>query len=323
MGRNRFVGAPYQPTVITESTTTQFTFDLYLVEATLGIPVTVTLDPYAVQGDQVAIQDIANNASAQGILILASEGQTILNGFGESISITTDGGGVQLTFDQALSAWVPAALIASAGSGSVDSVSGAAPITSTGGANPIIGITPATEAAAGSMSAADKTKLDGITPGAAVAQVTGTAPIVITGTLTDPNVTITAATDGAAGSMSAADKTKLDASLPTSWTAVAAGGTVAVQNGVAIAVAFVTTGARCFATLPNAPVDGQVAVFKAVGATNTSGVQITPGTGQSLEDPGNPGNVLAANTSVTFFGQGQYVPYRYQASTTSWLIEQS
>src|SRR5579864_3331547 len=40
-----------------------------------------------------------------------------------------------------------------------------------------------------------------------VTSVTGTPPIVITGTPTvTPNVTITAATDGAAGSMSAADK---------------------------------------------------------------------------------------------------------------------
>jgi hypothetical protein len=45
-----------------------------------------------------------------------------------------------------------------------------------------------------------------------VTDVTGTAPIVITGAPTvTPNVTITPATDGAAGSMSAADKTKLDA----------------------------------------------------------------------------------------------------------------
>jgi hypothetical protein len=44
--------------------------------------------------------------------------------------------------------------------GTVNSVAGAAPITSTGGANPVIGIAPATGAAAGSMSAVDKTKLD-------------------------------------------------------------------------------------------------------------------------------------------------------------------
>src|SRR5271156_6587599 len=49
--------------------------------------------------------------------------------------------------------------------GTVASVTGAAPITSTGGLNPNSGIPPATDVAAGSMSAADKTKLDGLSPG--------------------------------------------------------------------------------------------------------------------------------------------------------------
>ena len=47
--------------------------------------------------------------------------------------------------------------------GTVQSVTGAAPITSTGGANPVIGITAATNLLPGSMSAADKAKLDSIT----------------------------------------------------------------------------------------------------------------------------------------------------------------
>jgi hypothetical protein len=91
----------------------------------------------------------------------------------------------------------------------VVSVGATAPITSSGGAAPVIGITPATDLAPGSISAADKTKLDGITAGAAVASVGGTAPIVSSGGTT-PALSITAATDVAAGSMSAADKTKLD-----------------------------------------------------------------------------------------------------------------
>ena len=95
-----------------------------------------------------------------------------------------------------------------AGTG-VTSVGGTAPIVSSGGATPAISITPATGAAAGSMSAADKTKLDTVTAGAAVASVGGTAPIVSSGGLT-PAISITAATGAAAGSMSAADKAKLD-----------------------------------------------------------------------------------------------------------------
>lgn len=52
--------------------------------------------------------------------------------------------------------------------GSVTSVSGTAPIASSGGTTPAISITAATTSAAGSMSAADKTKLDGIQAGAQV-----------------------------------------------------------------------------------------------------------------------------------------------------------
>ena len=48
----------------------------------------------------------------------------------------------------------------SGGSGTVTSVSGISPITSTGGNTPAIGISAATTSAAGSMSASDKTNLD-------------------------------------------------------------------------------------------------------------------------------------------------------------------
>jgi hypothetical protein len=53
-----------------------------------------------------------------------------------------------------LPAWQPPV------SGGVTAVTGTAPITSSGGTTPDIAITPATDLAAGSMSAADKTKLD-------------------------------------------------------------------------------------------------------------------------------------------------------------------
>jgi len=54
------------------------------------------------------------------------------------------------------------------GAGTVTNVTGTAPITSSGGATPAIGITAATSGAAGSMSAADKSKIDGISAGATV-----------------------------------------------------------------------------------------------------------------------------------------------------------
>lgn len=69
--------------------------------------------------------------------------------------------------------------------GSVSSVGGTAPISSTGGANPTISITAATTSVAGSMSAADKTKLDGVAPGATanagtVTSVAMTVPAALT-----------------------------------------------------------------------------------------------------------------------------------------------
>lgn len=92
----------------------------------------------------------------------------------------------------------------------VSSVTATAPITSTGGANPVVGIGLASSTVSGAMSFADKAKLDSMTAGAAVASVTGTAPIVSSGG-TSPAISISPATSSAAGSMSAADKARLDA----------------------------------------------------------------------------------------------------------------
>jgi hypothetical protein len=66
-----------------------------------------------------------------------------------------------------------------AGGGTVTAVTGTTPIVSSGGAAPVISITPATNSADGSMSAADKAKLDAAAT--IVTTVTGTAPIVSSG----------------------------------------------------------------------------------------------------------------------------------------------
>jgi hypothetical protein len=90
--------------------------------------------------------------------------------------------------------WVAAAPPGGGGGGGVTAVAVTAPITDTGTPTaPNIGISPATPAAAGSLSAADKTKIDAL-PSTIVAAVTGTAPIVIAGTASNPDVTISAAT---------------------------------------------------------------------------------------------------------------------------------
>src|SRR5580698_4733907 len=98
------------------------------------------------------------------------------------------------------------------GAGTVTEVTGTAPIVITSNAEltPNVTIVPATDSVPGSMSAADKTKLDGITAGAAVASVGVTGPIENTGSAHAPVIAISPATDSDAGSMSAADKVKLD-----------------------------------------------------------------------------------------------------------------
>ena len=79
-------------------------------------------------------------------------------------------------------------------SGDVESVTGTAPISvdSADPKNPDVSITAATTSAAGSMSAADKTKLDGITAGAAVTKITAGTNVTINPTGGTGNVTINA-----------------------------------------------------------------------------------------------------------------------------------
>ena len=102
MGRNRTLGAPYQAETVASDFTTEHSVDAYLIAA---VPLVVTLDPFAVNSDQVLIQDITNSAATHPIVINVSEGQTILNGYGPSLVIAVNGGGVQLTYRNG--GWVP------------------------------------------------------------------------------------------------------------------------------------------------------------------------------------------------------------------------
>tara|TARA_B100000683_G_scaffold56876_1_gene54564 strand:+ start:7474 stop:8043 length:570 start_codon:yes stop_codon:yes gene_type:complete len=104
--------------------------------------------------------------------IIVSAG-TITDSTGNTVTITTGGGG-------------------GGGSGTVTNIATSAPIT--GG--PItttgtIGISAATTAAAGSMSAADKTKLDGITSGDQSASIAGGGGSISQIVVTDSAVTAT------------------------------------------------------------------------------------------------------------------------------------
>jgi hypothetical protein len=98
------------------------------------------------------------------------------------------------------------------GSGGITSVTATAPINSTGGATPVISIAAATTTAAGSMSAADKVKLDGISSGAQVNAVDSVAGK--TGA-----VTLVKADVGLSNADNTADSTKSVASAATLTTA--------------------------------------------------------------------------------------------------------
>ena len=107
--------------------------------------------------------------------------------------------------------------VATITAGSVVSINGTAPIQidDTDPQNPIVSIDAATTALPGSMSAADKLKLDGIEAGATASGATDLdyVPAASTGEVTSStgtNATIPAATITEAGLLTAADKTKLD-----------------------------------------------------------------------------------------------------------------
>lgn len=81
------------------------------------------------------------------------------------------------------------------GGGGVSAVSGAAPIASSGGSTPEISIAPATTSDPGSMSAADKTKIDGLghsitVYAAGTAYVLTATPTALDFGTTDPVLTI-------------------------------------------------------------------------------------------------------------------------------------
>jgi len=169
-----------------------------ITDATLG-PVTIKRGSAADTDNVLVTKDGAGNNTFE----VTGEGKVVGTDFND-VPLTT--GGVATNYLDETGVY-SAPL-----SGGVTSVTGTSPIASSGGATPAISISAATTGAAGSMSSADKTKLDGIAAGAqpgTVTGVTGTAPIVSSGGTT-PGVSISAATISAAGSMSSADKTKLD-----------------------------------------------------------------------------------------------------------------
>ena len=142
----------------------------------------------------------------------------------------------------------------------------------------------ATQQAAGFMSAGDKQKLDGVTSGAAVVSVTGSAPIQSSGG-SNPNITIDPASATTAGSMSAADKSYLNTlgsftnvSNVTDVTATNTNADVAFLSA-AVAANTVQAGrafrVTVFGQLSGAASGGTISFFIKVSGTRIAQVQVT------------------------------------------------
>src|SRR6185312_8087159 len=117
----------------------------------------------------VAPSAAVNKTLRQASLMAAMIAQFIVQETGSNVIDDGTTATIVTNFINAIRAANPSA------GGTVTAVSGTAPITSSGGTTPAIGISAATESAAGSMSAADKTKLDGISTGARTGTVTSVA----------------------------------------------------------------------------------------------------------------------------------------------------
>lgn len=232
------------------------------------------------------------------------------------------------------------------GTGTVVSVSGAPPIVITGNPTvaPIVNIRAATIAAAGSMSAADKLKLDNLSA-SEVTAVTAGAPLASSGGAT-PNVTasaFTAATSGLAhvttASLDVAPfKGDTAGKIPTTnagatdvafdflfgpWTAdivpgasprtLLASEIMAAVNTSTGAVTVLTPLAQDGASLPT---NGQVFCVKPVAASATPITVQANGAGVTVENPSNAGNFGATGLVP---GQGSGAWFKYRLSDKKWI----
>ena len=144
------------------------------------------------------------------------------------IKLVSERSGITLVIDRSITT------TSGGGSGTVTNVSASAPLSVTSPTTtPAITISAATTLLPGTLSAADKIKLDSVTSGAAVSAVSGSLPVLITGTTAAPTVTVNAATTLLPGTLSAADKIKLDS--------VTSGAAVSAVSGTAPIVVTGTT----------------------------------------------------------------------------------
>lgn len=279
MGRNRALGSPLQTEIVTSDVTTQHAVDAYMVDA---VPLVVTLDPFAVNNDQVLIQDITNGAAAHPIVINAGEGQTILNGFGSTISISTNGGSVLLTMTQ--DGWSPQPSTNGTGTTGATGATGGPGATGPTGAGTTgatgVGTTGATggpgatgATGAGTTGASGAAGTTGATGGPGATGVTGAGTTGATG------VGTTGATGGAGATGATGTGT-------TGATGVGATGSAGATGATGVG----TTGATGAAGTTGAT---GVGTTGATGAAGTTGA-----TGAALPTRVSTNNALISNVPI-------------------------
>ncbi len=285
MSRNRILGSPYAQLVITAPVTTDPEIDAYLVDA---VPLTITLDPNAFNGDQVLVQDITNDAAANPITILASPGQTILNGHGVSIQLAVDGGSIQLTYNQEEGGWVPL------GSG--------------GGGGATTGATGATGAPGSPGGATGATGVG--TTGAT--GVPGTQGATGVGTSGATGVGTTGAT-GVPGTQGATGVGTTGATGVGTTGATGVGTTGATGIGTTGATGVGTTGATGASGSPGATGVGTTGATGASGSPGATGVGTTGATGPA-------GPQAFSVVRVNFAGTGGAHATPYTASPADYVV---
>ena len=130
---------------------------------TLAGSFTLTLPSNPAAGDAIDIFDYSDTFDTNPLTI-GRNGKNI-EGEAEDLVANVEGAYFTLIFTGDSRGWQ---VVPRYGVAGVSTVSGTAPIVSSGGTTPTLSITAATTSAAGSMSSADKTKLDGIATGAEV-----------------------------------------------------------------------------------------------------------------------------------------------------------
>jgi hypothetical protein len=216
---------------------------------------------------------------------------------------------------------------ANGASGTVTGVTGTAPIVSSGGTAPAISITAATTGAAGSMSAADKTKLDGIQAGAQVNVGTNlskssTATDVSLNSSTGSGVNIGTVTTSVAGVMTAADKTKLDGIAPGAQagtvTSVSGTGTISglTLTGTVTGSGNLTLGGTLSLTAANVNAVGAITnSTSGNAATATNSSQLNGITSTQIFN--NMGGVHSTRTSFDASSPSYDFGFRYVQGTTN------